>query len=107
MKFVKFVPANMDEVCEGKEFSFPKEEVKILAYWNQINAFHSASGRHVTRRVGWDCHGLPMEFEIDRKLGIKTRQEVIAMVIVKYNEEFRGMVTRYVAEWEKSMTRTG
>ncbi|KAK6914590.1 Methionyl/Valyl/Leucyl/Isoleucyl-tRNA synthetase, anticodon-binding, partial [Dillenia turbinata] len=72
-----------------------------------VTRFHSASGRHVTRRFGWDCHGLPVEFEIDRKLGIKTREDVIAMGIDKYNEECRGIVTRYVAEWEKIITRTG
>ncbi|KAF2322175.1 hypothetical protein GH714_008176 [Hevea brasiliensis] len=64
-------------------------------------------GHHVTRRFGWDCHGLPVENEIDRKLGIKRRDEVLKMGIDKYNEECRSIVTRYVEEWEKVITRTG
>lgn len=33
-----------------------------------VTRYASASGRHVTRRFGWDCHGLPVEYEIDKKL---------------------------------------
>lgn len=140
----------MDEVCEGKEFSFPKEEERILSFWTEINAFQTQlartqslpeytfydgppfatglphyghilagtikdivtryqtmTGHHVTRRFGWDCHGLPVENEIDRKLGIKRRDEVLQMGIDKYNEECRSIVTRYVEEWEKIVWRTG
>lgn len=35
------------------------------------------TGHHVTRRFGWDCHGLPVEYEIDKKLGIKSRDDVL------------------------------
>ncbi|KAF6157171.1 hypothetical protein GIB67_041632 [Kingdonia uniflora] len=49
-------------------------------------------GHHVTRKFGWDCHGLPIEFEIDKKLGIKTREQVIQMGIDNYNEECRSIV---------------
>lgn len=34
------------------------------------------SGHHVSRRAGWDCHGLPVEYEIDQSLGIKHRDQV-------------------------------
>ncbi|KAF6157695.1 hypothetical protein GIB67_037268 [Kingdonia uniflora] len=51
-------------------------------------------GHHVTRWFGWDCHGLLIEFEIDKKLGIKTREQVIQMGIDNYNEECRSIVTR-------------
>ncbi|KAF7148872.1 hypothetical protein RHSIM_Rhsim03G0242000 [Rhododendron simsii] len=55
---------------------------------------------------GWDCHGLSVEFEIDTKLGIKTRDDVLKMGIGNYNEECRSIVTRYVGEWEKVVART-
>lgn len=48
-----------------------------------------------------------MEHEIDKKLGIQTREDVLKMGIDKYNEECRSIVTRYVEEWEKIITRTG
>ncbi|KAL5543283.1 hypothetical protein UlMin_010993 [Ulmus minor] len=140
----------MEEVCEGKDFSFPKYEEKILSLWSEIKAFEtqldrtqnlpeyifydgppfatglphyghilagtikdivtrfqSMTGHHVTRRFGWDCHGLPVENEIDKKLGIKRRDDVLKMGIDKYNEECRSIVTRYVEEWETIVTRTG
>ncbi|VAI81042.1 unnamed protein product [Triticum turgidum subsp. durum] len=59
------------------------------------------------RRFGWDCHGLPVEFEIDKLLGITNRQQVLDLGIGKYNETCRGIVTKYVAEWEAVVTRTG
>ena len=65
------------------------------------------TGHHVTRQFGSDFHGLPVEHEIDMKLGIKSREDVIKMGIDNYNEECRSIVTRYVGEWEKVITRTG
>ncbi|MCL7025555.1 hypothetical protein MKW94_001011 [Papaver nudicaule] len=65
------------------------------------------TGHHVTRCFGWDCHGLPVETEIDKKLGIKTKQDVLDLGIGNYNEECRSIVTRYVNEWEATVTRMG
>ena len=141
---------SMEDVCEGKDFTFSKQEEKILELWSEIDAFHtqlaltkdkpeyifydgppfatglphyghilagtikdivtryqSMTGHHVTRRFGWDCHGLPVENEIDKKLGIKKREDVLKLGIDKYNEECRSIVTRYVSEWETVITRTG
>jgi isoleucyl-tRNA synthetase len=39
----------------------------------------------VERRFGWDCHGLPVEYEIDKMLGIKHKNDVLNMGIDKYN----------------------
>lgn len=65
------------------------------------------TGYHVERRFGWDCHGLPVEFEIDKMLGIKGPDDVAAMGIDKYNAECRKIVTRYSREWEVIMGRMG
>jgi valyl-tRNA synthetase len=61
----------------------------------------------VTRRFGWDCHGLPVEYEIDKKLNIKSRQDVFDMGIGAYNEECRSIVMRYSKEWETIVKRIG
>ena len=45
------------------------------------------TGHYVERRFGWDCHGLPVEFEIDKKLGITGREDVLKMGIKQYNAE--------------------
>ena len=65
------------------------------------------TGHRVSRRAGWDCHGLPVEYEIDQMLGIKHRDDVLAMGIDKYNEECRKIVSRYTKEWESTVTRLG
>ncbi|GJX64279.1 isoleucine--tRNA ligase, cytoplasmic [Tanacetum coccineum] len=72
-----------------------------------VTRYQTATGHHVTRRFGWDCHGLPVEHEIDKKLEVTRREDVHNMGIGVYNEECRGIVTRYVGEWKKVITRCG
>mmetsp|Transcript_16202 Transcript_16202/g.26515 ORF Transcript_16202/g.26515 Transcript_16202/m.26515 type:complete len:1168 (-) Transcript_16202:238-3741(-) len=72
-----------------------------------VTRYAHQTGHHVIRRFGWDCHGLPIEFEIEKQLGIKTRDEVLAMGIATYNKHCRGIVTRYCGEWEKIVGRLG
>jgi isoleucyl-tRNA synthetase len=61
----------------------------------------------VERRFGWDCHGLPIEFEIEKILGIKTREEVLKLGIANYNAECRKIVMRYSEQWKTIITRLG
>ncbi|NWW71659.1 SYIC protein, partial [Climacteris rufus] len=72
-----------------------------------VTRFAHQSGFHVDRRFGWDCHGLPVEYEIDKTLGIKGPEDVAKMGIEAYNSECRGIVMRYAKEWEFSVTRLG
>jgi len=61
----------------------------------------------VERRFGWDCHGLPVEHEIDKLLNIKHRNDVLDMGIEKYNKECRSIVMKYSSEWRRIIGRTG
>lgn len=61
--------------------------------------YASQTGHFVERRFGWDCHGLPVEYEIDKKLKIKDRRQVLEMGIDKYNNECRSIVMKYSKEW--------
>lgn len=72
-----------------------------------VTRYACLTGHRVSRRAGWDCHGLPVEYEIDQMLGIKHRDDVLAMGIDKYNAECRKIVTRYTKEWESTVTRLG
>ena len=72
-----------------------------------IGRYFYQKGFHVDRRFGWDCHGLPVEYEIDKKLKIKDRGDILKMGIDKYNEECRGIVQKYTDEWEKVVERMG
>lgn len=65
------------------------------------------SGYHVERRFGWDTHGLPVEFEIDKTLGIRGPDDVYKMGIKAYNNECRKIVMRYSGEWKNIVTRLG
>ncbi len=72
-----------------------------------IGRFMFQQGFKISRRFGWDCHGLPIEYEIDKKLGITQRSEVIDMGISKYNDECRKIVMKYSGEWERTVERMG
>ncbi|XP_077181831.1 isoleucine--tRNA ligase, cytoplasmic [Paroedura picta] len=72
-----------------------------------VTRYAHQSGFHVERRFGWDCHGLPVEYEIDKALGIKGPEDVAKMGIAEYNNNCRGIVMRYSQEWKASVTRLG
>merc|ERR1711962_1829041 len=72
-----------------------------------VTRYAHQSGYHVERRFGWDCHGLPVEYEIDQKLGITGPDDVAKMGIDKYNDECRKIVMRYSKEWEFIVGRLG
>jgi len=72
-----------------------------------VTRYAHQTGHYVERRFGWDCHGLPVEYEIDKKLGIKHKEDVLAMGIDKYNAECRSIVMRYSSEWEHTVKRIG
>ncbi|KFY16629.1 hypothetical protein V492_01198 [Pseudogymnoascus sp. VKM F-4246] len=72
-----------------------------------IPRYWSMKGYHVERRFGWDTHGLPIEHEIDKKLGISGREAVMKLGLDKYNAECRAIVMRYSAEWRTTIDRLG
>eukprot|EP00043_Microstomoeca_roanoka_P009306 m.88655 g.88655 ORF g.88655 m.88655 type:complete len:1182 (+) comp14546_c0_seq1:150-3695(+) len=72
-----------------------------------VTRFAHQTGHHVMRRFGWDCHGLPVEYEIDKKLEIKGPDDVLKMGIDKYNAECRAIVMRYSGEWRATVNRLG
>ncbi|XP_061893468.1 isoleucine--tRNA ligase, cytoplasmic [Entelurus aequoreus] len=72
-----------------------------------VTRFAHQSGFHVDRRFGWDCHGLPVEYEIDKTLGITGPDDVAKMGIAEYNKQCRNIVMRYSTEWENSVNRMG
>ena len=69
--------------------------------------YWTMKGRHVLRRFGWDCHGLPIEHEIDKALGMSAKETVEKLGVAGYNAQCRAIVERYVAEWRKTITRLG
>ncbi|KAI9780414.1 MAG: isoleucine--tRNA ligase [Candelina submexicana] len=72
-----------------------------------IPRYWSMKGHYVERRFGWDTHGLPIEYEIDKKLALSGKQAVLELGIGKYNEECRAIVMRFSAEWRQIIDRLG
>ena len=64
-------------------------------------------GKLVERRFGWDCHGLPVEYEMEKELKISGKKEIEDYGIAKFNEACRSIVLRYTGEWRKTVTRMG
>ena len=67
--------------------------------------YQTMQGKHVERRFGWDCHGLPAEMGSEKELGISGRQAIQNFGIDKFNEHCRSSVMKYTGEWEEYVTR--
>ncbi len=72
-----------------------------------IPRYWTMKGRRVERRWGWDCHGLPIENIVEKKLGSKTKKEIEKLGVDKFNELCRSKVLEYASEWEKIIPRLG
>ena len=72
-----------------------------------IPRFKTMQGMKVERRFGWDCHGLPVEYEMEKELGISGKKEIEEFGIEKFNESCRSIVLSYTQEWKTIITRLG
>jgi len=70
----------------------------VLRYWGM-------KGYQVSWRVGWDCHGLPVENMIEEELGLKSKKDIEKFGIDKFNQACRKAVFRCQADWEKTLRR--
>jgi isoleucyl-tRNA synthetase len=69
--------------------------------------YRTMTGHYVPRKAGWDCHGLPVELEIERELGISSKEEIEAYGIAEFNRRCRESVFRYVEDWNRLTERIG
>ncbi len=72
-----------------------------------IPRYQAMRGHYVSRRFGWDCHGLPIEALAQEALGLAGAPAIQEAGVDVFNEQCRSMVTTYVEEWEKTVTRMG
>ena len=70
-----------------------------------VPRYQTMRGRRVERRFGWDCHGLPAEFEAEKQLGISHKVEIEAMGVAQFNDACRASVLQYTNEWQDYVTR--
>jgi isoleucyl-tRNA synthetase len=69
--------------------------------------FKTMTGHRVRRKGGWDCHGLPVELEIEREIGTTGKRDIEEFGIEAFNRLCRESVTRYVDEWVRLTDRIG
>jgi isoleucyl-tRNA synthetase len=67
--------------------------------------YKTMRGYAVPRKAGWDCHGLPVELEVEKELGLKSKRDIEAFGIERFNARCRESVLRYVSEWERLTER--
>lgn len=72
-----------------------------------VTRFWTMAGYRVERRVGWDCHGLPVEYEIEKGLALKSKRDIERLGIKNFNHACRDSVFRYAKEWEATLKRAG
>jgi isoleucyl-tRNA synthetase len=72
-----------------------------------VPRYWAMKGHYVERRWGWDCHGLPVEFEMENELGLSGYRDVEKFGVAKFNDACRNIVQRYTKEWEEVIYRTG
>src|SRR5689334_14462767 len=56
--------------------------------------YRAMTGHYVPRKAGWDCHGLPVELEIERELGISSKEEIEEVGVAEFNHRWRDSVLR-------------
>ncbi|HEX8829728.1 MAG TPA: class I tRNA ligase family protein, partial [Longimicrobium sp.] len=72
-----------------------------------VSRFRTMQGRYVPRMAGWDTHGLPVEIEAEKKLGISGKREIEEIGIARFNEVCRESVLTYTDEWQRFSARIG
>ncbi|HZW04616.1 MAG TPA: class I tRNA ligase family protein, partial [Anaerolineaceae bacterium] len=81
--------------------------VLARAFKDIFPRYKTMRGYHVSRRGGWDTHGLPVEIEVEKKLGFNNKQQIEDYGIAKFNELCRESAFTYIQEWEKLTDRIG
>ncbi|MGI5939760.1 MAG: isoleucine--tRNA ligase [Thermoleophilia bacterium] len=69
--------------------------------------YKTMRGYYVGRKAGWDCHGLPVELEIEKRLGFQHKEQIEAYGVAEFNRLCRESVTAYVDEWNRMTERIG
>jgi isoleucyl-tRNA synthetase len=79
--------------------------VLARAFKDIFPRYRTMRGFYVLRRGGWDTHGLPVEIEVEKKLGFNNKQQIENYGIAKFNELCRESAFAYIKEWEKLTDR--
>ena len=81
--------------------------VEARVFKDLFPRFKTMQGRHVPRKAGWDCHGLPVELAVEKELGFTGKGDIEAYGVAEFNARCRESVQRHVGEFEVLTRRMG
>ena len=81
--------------------------LEARAFKDAIPRYKTMRGFHVRRKGGWDTHGLPVELQVEKELGFKSKKDIDAYGIAAFNDKCKESVWKYVHEWEGFTGRMG
>ncbi len=76
--------------------------LEVRTYKDIINKFRFMQGFNVPRKAGWDCHGLPVEVQIEKKLKLNSKKDILTYGEAKFINDARESVFEYIQAWNKS-----
>ncbi len=110
---------SMDERANsGKEFVFYEgpptangnpgiHHLEARAFKDVIPRYKTMQGFHVRRKGGWDTHGLPVELQVEKKLGLNSKKMIEEYGVAQFNKECKENVWMYLDQWNKFTERIG
>lgn len=108
----------LEKTKKGKEFVFYEgpptanghpgiHHVIARGFKDAIPRYKTMRGFHVPRKGGWDTHGLPVELQVEKELGLKSKKEIEEYGVAAFNRKCRESVWKYKDEWERLTERMG
>ncbi|MBI5753823.1 isoleucine--tRNA ligase [Candidatus Peregrinibacteria bacterium] len=81
--------------------------ILATALKDAVTRYWTMKGYYVPRTIGWDCHGLPVEYEIEKELGLSGRKAIVEYGVENFNRKCKESVFRYTNEWLDLLKRVG
>ena len=81
--------------------------VLARAFKDMFPRYKIMQGHYVLRKGGWDTHGLPVEIEVEKQLGLSGKQQIDAYGVEEFNRRCRASAMEYIKEWERLTDRMG
>ena len=79
----------------------------VTSIKDSLGRYKTMQGFYVERRNGWDCHGLPVEFAIEKQFGVSGKKQILELGLEAFNQACRESVFTYKGEWEDFFARVG
>lgn len=114
----KTFQASLEKTKNGKPYSFYDGppfanglphfgHSLVQSIKDSIGRYQTMQGRYVQRINGWDCHGLPVEFAIEKEFNVSGKKQIMELGLEKFNRACRDSVFSYKSDWEQYFERIG